>query len=44
MLIGFILLLILIALVGGKGAKGLIKGLLSLSFGANLLMAVCAIV
>jgi hypothetical protein len=44
MLIGIIVLLILIVLVGGRATKDLLKGLLSLCFGAILLMAGCAIV
>jgi hypothetical protein len=40
-LIGFILLLILVARCGGQGC---LKGLLSLVFGAILLLAGCAII
>jgi hypothetical protein len=40
-LIAFILFLILVALCGGQGC---IKGLLSLVFGAMLLMVGCAVV
>lgn len=40
MLIAFILLLFLFVFCGGKGC---VKGLLSIAFGAMLLMAGCAI-
>ena len=41
MFVGFLLLLVLVAVIGGKGC---VKGLVSVVFGAMLLMAGCAIV
>ncbi|WP_407826767.1 hypothetical protein [Sphingomonas sp.] len=40
----FILLVILVALVGGKNGGLLVRGILGLIFGAVLMMAGCAIV
>jgi hypothetical protein len=40
----FILLLILVALVGGKNGGLLVRGIIGLVFGAMLMLAGCAIV